>query len=281
MFLLTRPRLDRKMATFVPTRTKRRPRRGAFSTALERETNSAPVRSTKTRQMQPLIGRHSFCYSFDGTSPPLQIVFCLDFVSSSRSVFPASSRSTAPRTPSPSLLVLRFAARWRFRIVPSPCAPWRRGCKKHLQQFLHGDFRRVEPYFQRFRVPVAGADRPVRDCFLSFFRGVFDSSSSTTRLLFFFFFRAGVADGDRRDPRNGCKRFRGSPKSSQSEPQLLVLPSHRRVARRFESLGSARRFGRPRTDCNASPSRQLKRRRRGRGRKRRRRRDGRRDDETT
>ena len=155
-------------------------------------------------------------------------------------------------------------------------------CKKHLQQFFHGDFRRVEPYFQRFRVPVAGADRPVRDCFLSFFRGVFDSSSSTTRLLFFFFFRAGVADGDRRDPRNGCKRFRGSPKSSQSEPQLLVLPSHRRVARRFESLGSARRFGRPRTDCNASPSRQLKRqRRRGRGRKRRRRRGGRRDDETT
>jgi len=132
-------------------------------------------------------------------------------------------------------------------------------CKKHLQQFLHGDLRRVEPYFQRFRVPVAGADRPVRDRFLSFFDS---SSSSTTRVLFFFFFfRAGVADGDRRDSRNGCIRFRGSPKSSQSEPQLLlVLPSsHRRVARgRFESLGSARRFGRPRTDCNASsPSRHL------------------------
>ena len=129
-------------------------------------------------------------------------------------------------------------------------------CKKNLQQFLHGDLRRVEPYFQRFRVPVAGADRPVRDRFLSFF----DSSSSTPRcVLFFFFFRAGVADDDRRDPRNGCIRFRGSPKSSQSEPQLLlVMPSsHRRVARgRFESLfGSARRFG---TDCNASsPSRHL------------------------
>lgn len=134
-------------------------------------------------------------------------------------------------------------------------------CKKHLQQFLHGDFRRVEPYFQRFRVPVAGADRPVRDCFLSFF-GV----GSTTQLLFFFF-RAGVADGDRRDPRNGCKRFRGGPKSSQSEPQLLVLLlSRRRVARRESLLllGSAfgRRFGRPRrTDCDdddaSSSSRQL------------------------
>ena len=128
-------------------------------------------------------------------------------------------------------------------------------CKKHLQQFLHGDFRRVEPYFQRFRVPVAGADRPIRDCFLSFGVG------STTPL--FFFFRAGVADGDRRDPRNGCKRFRGGPKSSQSEPQLLVLLSRRRVARESLLLGSAfgRRFGRPRRtdddDDASSSSRQL------------------------
>ena len=134
-------------------------------------------------------------------------------------------------------------------------------CKKHLQQFFHGDFRRVEPYFQRFRVPVAGADRPVRDCFLSFGVG------STTPL--FFFFRAGVADGDRRDPRNGCKRFRGGPKSSQSEPQLLVvlLFLRRRVVMRESLLllGSAfgqRRFGRPRrTDCDddasSSSSRQL------------------------
>ena len=107
----------------------------------------------------------------------------------------------------PHLFVLRFALRpdgaFVLRRSRSPRGIVRG--KKHVQQFLYRHFSGIKSYFQRFRVPVPAADRLIRHRSVHVFGITFP-------------FCACVPDGHGKNPRNGLKRFRGGPKSSQREP---------------------------------------------------------------